>query len=148
MLYRDSIRTIGVLDGDDARSDLAAEKGFQRPGATADVQVQRMPTPVPHATYAREGEGRLRHHYAPQFAVQLALAQLPKDQDRQDAGAAQNRPQKQAFPEPDRGHATTNATTAETSAAESDERLLKLIEAWPRLTAVRQRMIQSIIEAA
>ncbi len=61
---------------------------------------------------------------------------------------AQNRPQNRAFPEHGRGNATTNATTAETSAAESDERLLKVIEAWPQLTAARQRMIQSIIETS
>ncbi len=38
-------------------------------------------------------------------------------------------------------NATTNATTAAESHSESDERLLKLIQAWPRLTAARQRMI-------
>jgi len=47
-------------------------------------------------------------------------------------------------------NATTNATTAqisaETAAAQSDDLLLKLIQAWPRLTATRQRMIVAIIE--
>jgi hypothetical protein len=36
--------------------------------------------------------------------------------------------------------------TAETAATPSDDLLLRLIQAWPRLTATRQRMIEAIIE--
>lgn len=69
-------------------------------------------------------------------------------QDRQDAGAAQNLPLNRAFPEHHRGTATTNATTAKSSASESDELLLKVIQAWPRLAAARQRMIATIVETS
>ena len=64
---------------------------------------------------------------------------------RQDAGAAQNRPKKPVASEHRIRNATTNATTAAKTDAESDERLLKLIRAWPRLTPARQRMIESIV---
>jgi hypothetical protein len=39
-------------------------------------------------------------------------------------------------------------TTAAKTDAESDERLLKLIRAWPRLTPARQPMIACIVETS
>jgi hypothetical protein len=72
----------------------------------------------------------------------------PQPPDRQDAGAAQNRPQKSASSACNVPNATTNATTAATSDAESDDRLLKLIQAWTRLTRARQRMIEAIVKTS
>ena len=47
--------------------------------------------------------------------------------------------------------ATFHATGANKNAAlraEADERLLKLIQAWPRVSPARQRMIEAIIETS
>jgi hypothetical protein len=65
---------------------------------------------------------------------------------RIDSPARRNRPRNTSDLKTAAANATTNATTTEAASAQSDGLLLKLIQAWPRLTAARQRMIVAIIE--